>query len=471
MSDPRDLPRYTPFDADAADSDQLILGGERSIAYLGLALTRAEFSSYLDALSFDSPPLWPVLHHTAIPAASWAPYGDPARFWDAGEAGLSAARIKAKRLAQLANIFDYYQNTLGWSAGPQLWVDDRYIYVGTPLTQEGIHAGGGNYTTVAGRRRYSVGVEVIGYYEQRAWPELVLANVAHAVVTLQRKLGTFQLLSGKGPGFISEHRHYSKPSCPGGAVKPAAYMPRFLQARAALAPAVSPVEYLTVGLSADSPIIGQPFAPDDQVIAAFARICAEKGSPYARENPNPITTIIGPRYAELCRQTGVRLLVVLAQCAHETGWLTAALSQRRDKDGRDLRNPAGIGVSEGKEHATPFYRNGTVWDADVQGYRPATQFKDWKRESCLAQVGRLLAYATKREQRTVEQQIVVNGALAFRGLPDKCHGSAETLRELGSGPNTVDDCGWAGAGDTGGLGYGANLAAAGNAILAELRRV
>jgi hypothetical protein len=534
MADPAHTPPPTPFDADAADaadSPSAVLGAApgAQIAYVGQALTRDEFSSYVDTLTFDNPPLWMVLHHTAIPAASWAPSGDPRRFWDAGEVGLSVARIKAKRLAQLRDIFDFYQREYGWSAGPQLWTDDRWIYVGTPLTQEGIHAAGGNYALIGGRRRYSLGLEVIGHYERQPWPEPVMANAAHAVATLQRKLGTFQLLSGKGPGFVSEHRMYSKPACPGAAVRSPSYLPRFMHALAAITPptgryrtlqvvhvleapqvgapvawggtatlpagqeidlrpsgtagwlhwspagfipahTVAPVDQLTLGLHADSPIMGGRIAPDDQVIAAFARICARKGSSYATEPARPIETVIGPRYAELCTATGVRLIVALAQCAHETGWLTAALAQRKDKDGRDLRNPAGIGVSEAKDKATPYHRVGTVFDADVGGYRPCTQFRDWRTESIPAHVGRLLAYATRKGERTPAQQEAVDTALAFRGLPSGCQGSAPTLRQLGSGPNPIPGCGWAGAGDAGGLDYGAKVAAAANAILAEVGR-
>jgi hypothetical protein len=262
MADPARTPPPTPFDADAADSPSAVLGAAvgAQIAYVGLALTRDEFTSYVDTLTFDNPPLWVVIHHTAIPAASWAPSGDAKRFWDAGEVAMLPARIKAKRLAQLRAIFDYYQNTLGWSAGPQLWADDRWIYVGTPLTQEGIHAFGGNYVMVDGRRRYSLGLEVIGHYERVSWPEPVMLNAAHAVATLQRKLGTFQLLSGKGPGYVSEHRMYSKPACPGGAVRSPSYLPRFMHALAAITPPTGRYRTLQVVHVLEAPRAGAPVA-------------------------------------------------------------------------------------------------------------------------------------------------------------------------------------------------------------------
>lgn len=460
---------YTPHDADAHDGEAALLGGASEIAYLGRAFTRDEFRAYVEGLSFPNPPAWLTVHHTSIPAASWAPTGRPDRYWDAGEAGLSEAQKVAKRLRQLRGIFDYYQNTLGWSAGPQLWADDLRIYVGTPLTQEGIHCGGGNYATVNGRRRYSLGLEVIGHYDNEFWPAAVAANAAWAVAVVQRKLQTFRLVSGKGPGFISEHRMYSKPQCPGDGVTAARYMPLIHQAAAELEPPA-------LGFTADSAIIGPRSLPDADVIAAFARICRRHGSPYAFEPAQPITGAIGPAYARVCNLVGVRLILALAQCAHETGWLTAALAQRRDKDGRHLRNPAGIGISENKDRATKHERPGSVYDDDVRGYRLValtggrSGFPTWEDDAIPAHIGRLVAYAVRPAERTPTQQTLVDQALGWRELPPRCHGSAPRLLDLGSGPNPVPTCGWAGAGEQGGLDYGLKVAAKANTILAEALR-
>jgi hypothetical protein len=221
-----------------------------------------------------------------------------------------------------------------------------------------------------------------------------------------------------------------------------------------------------VGYEADSPILGTAPAPESAILDAFASICAAKGSPYARMEGDPLRNELGPAYARHCAAAGVNLLLALGQCAHETGWLTSALSQPVNRDGQRLHNLAGIGVTEAKESATPHRRPGTVYDADAKGYRPASTFPTLE-AGVIGQVGRLILYARPPGQRSVSQQTLALAALASRALPMKCQGSAPTLRALGSGPNPVEDCGWAGAGELGGLDYGRRVAAAANSILAR----
>jgi hypothetical protein len=115
------------------------------------------------------------------------------------------------------------------------------------------------------------------------------------------------------------------------------------------------------------------------------------------------------------------------------------------------------------KHATRRHHTtvaGTVYDADVGGYRPACQFPTWANNAIPAHVGRLLAYATLPAQRTEAQATLVARAMAYRNLPAKCHGSAPTLRDLGTDPNAIDGCGWASPGQ----GYGTALAAIMNHI-------
>jgi hypothetical protein len=205
---------------------------------------------------------------------------------------------------------------------------------------------------------------------------------------------------------------------------------------------------------ADATIIAPPRATPDQATSAIL------AHPHGEYSEDDIRTTIVFAYFTVCRAVGVDPLVAVAQLIHETNNLTSALSQRTDKGGRDLRNPAGIGVYEARDKATAHYRPGTVYDADVGGYRPACQFPTWANNAIPAHVGRLLAYATKPEQRTEAQATLVARAMAYRNLPAKCHGSAPTLRELGTDPNAIDGCGWASPGQ----GYGAALAAIMNHI-------
>lgn len=221
----------------------------QAFPYVGKALTPAEFAQYVADYTFGpTPPDFVVLHHTAIPGASWAPGGDPRSWWDAGEVRLTNEQIHAKRLGQLGNLRDFYRDTNKWSAGPHLFIDDRYIYLMTPMFDIGIHAMWGNSFRQAGKLHYSIGIEVVGNYAKTIWPEAVQANVRSAVQTLQARLKTFTLdymySDGVKPGRaknlkgewycprperlrfggLSSHRDYNKAECPGDAITEAFYL-------------------------------------------------------------------------------------------------------------------------------------------------------------------------------------------------------------------------------------------------------
>ena len=127
---------------------------------------------------------------------------------------------------------------------------------------------------------------------------------------------------------------------------------------------------------------------------------------------------------------GAYCFLALAQMGTETDSLRAALSGRYDKDGRPLRNPAGIGISEPKEKATLHWRPGTVYDADVGGYRPALGFARWDPDAVRAHLGRLLAYALPEGQGTPEQQAMIDYALKLRDLLKSYRGAARTVSGL-----------------------------------------
>jgi len=237
-----DLP-ILPFDDDSFDPaapqkpGQAVLGLD--FAYIGQALLVSDFVTYLQNYNFGSiPPDTIVLHHTAVPTLAQ---------WTANEAGLSEPRIRAKRLAKLAGLRDFYA-AKGWSAGPHLFVCDRYIYLFTPMNQVGIHAKWGNSFRAMGRLHYSIGIEIIGDYSNQVWPTAVARNVHGAVIALQARLGTFNLhylysdpaskpgLIGSGDkqacahperlryGGIASHRDFNKIACPGAAITEAYYM-------------------------------------------------------------------------------------------------------------------------------------------------------------------------------------------------------------------------------------------------------
>lgn len=223
---PFDPTGATPCAADAHPLPATRVLSEQPFLYLGTPLTAAAFAQYVQGYDFGSiPPDYVVLHHTAVPSASWARYPSGA-VWDDHETGLSPAQIQAKRRQQLDTVRNYYRDTYGWDRGPHLWIDEKWIWLFTPMREIGIHAKQGNaYHDGDGRLHYSIGIEVVGYYEHTPWPDPIARNVAAAVRALKDKLGTFQYVPGPWKGKISRHADYNKPTCPGAAIVPGSYIP------------------------------------------------------------------------------------------------------------------------------------------------------------------------------------------------------------------------------------------------------
>jgi hypothetical protein len=199
-------------------------------------------------------------------------------------------------------------------------------------------------------------------------------------------------------------------------------------------------------ITADATIIAPPRATPDQATSAIL------AHPHGEYNDIDICTTIVFGYFTVCRAVGVDPLVGVAQMIHETGNLTSWWSQR------PRRNPAGIGVT-GRTATSSPYRGAWVRGSDGR-WQEGLTFPTWANDAIPAHVGRLVAYATKPEQRTEAQIALVARAMYYRDLPLKCHGSAPTLRELGTDPNAIDDCGWASPGQF----YGQQIAAIMNDI-------
>jgi len=221
-----------PYDDDSYDPNAPQKPGPATLgagfAYIGEALTIDEFAAYVAQYRFGTiPPEYIVLHHTANPDASWALLNnDPHIKWDRNEHGMGEAQIKAKRKEQLDGIKNYYQS-LGWNAGPHLFIDDKWIWLFTPMYDVGIHAKSGNSYRDRNRKlHYSLGIEVVGYYEKQVWPEEIAHTVGMALAILRRRLGTFSLDYRPGPrntpaahlGSLCSHRDFNKPQCPGAAI-------------------------------------------------------------------------------------------------------------------------------------------------------------------------------------------------------------------------------------------------------------
>jgi len=225
-----DLTGAMPFDRDADDSRPGVLAVPGPFLYLGTGLTAQAFAAYVASYNFGRiHPSYIVLHHTAIPSTLAARYPTGA-VWDAGEQGMSEARIYQKRTKQLDALANYYQDSLGWDRGPHLFIDEKYVWLFTPMNAIGIHAKEGNSYTAGGRLHYSIGIEVIGYYENTPWPKDVATNVRSAAQALCSRLGIAPVYR-PGPLHtpsahnlsVSSHRDYNKPQCPGAAITDAYY--------------------------------------------------------------------------------------------------------------------------------------------------------------------------------------------------------------------------------------------------------
>lgn len=130
-----------------------------------------------------------TIHHTAFPHLEMRP--------------------KGFTIQHMRNLQSYYQNDLGWSAGPHLFTDDDEILGLSPLTSPGTHAKSFN--------RDSIGIEMLGDYDHVDDPHSGRgADVLHTSI-----LATAALLEHMELGATSDtikfHRDDPKTSktCPG----------------------------------------------------------------------------------------------------------------------------------------------------------------------------------------------------------------------------------------------------------------
>lgn len=202
-----------------------------TFAYIGKALSGQEFIDYVKTYDFGSvPPSFVVIHNTYNPDASWAPIStNQATWWDRNEAGMSAAEIKTKRKPQLDAIMRYYRDTKKWTTGPHLFIDERSIWLFTPMYDVGTHAASGNsYHDASGQLHYSIGIETVGYFKQHGWPESMQKLLQIAVQSLRDRLKNFEIVYTPAPvnrpdlhdHQIAMHSDFNKPECPGDVITP-----------------------------------------------------------------------------------------------------------------------------------------------------------------------------------------------------------------------------------------------------------
>jgi len=133
---------------------------------VGESFSKDQFDAYCDGLKFDTwRPSFIVLHNTGAPSLADRPDG-----------------LTEKHLE---NLVGYYRDQLKWSAGPHLFVDDKQIWVFTPLTVPGVHSPSWNHV--------SLGLEMLGDYENEDFDNgrglEVRQNAVAAMVSLSAVLG------------------------------------------------------------------------------------------------------------------------------------------------------------------------------------------------------------------------------------------------------------------------------------------
>lgn len=111
------------------------------IPFVGKRYTIEAFRAHLEEVTFGTfRPRYVVLHHTASPSLAMRPQGFSEQ--------------------HLRNLRHYYENTMGWSGAPHLFIDDREdgVVVFQRLDRRGVHARSFNAD--------SWGIEMLGYFDK-----------------------------------------------------------------------------------------------------------------------------------------------------------------------------------------------------------------------------------------------------------------------------------------------------------------
>lgn len=339
-------------------------------------LSIPEWDAYIAAYVFAwRPPRWIVLHHTWRPtAATWR-----------GEASMRAMQR-------------YYAG-LGWTSAPHLYVAPDGIWLATPLSRIGIHAGAQNGSVAQGW--YSIGLEMVGDFDREPPSGPVWAGARAVLRGIARRVG-------RDPAaMLTFHRDSSSKSCPGWAVTR-----EWVLAELAAAAAPPQAPPLT---TPDSLLLGPPSGP---AAAAIVYLSARA----TQYDPGAIATIVDA-YRREGEAHGLDWFLALAQLAHETGCLTSWWCARPQ------RNPAGLGVT-GETRPGQLPQPGPDWAHDGRVWRRGLSFACWDPDAVRAHLGRLLAYALPTGRGTPAQQALLAEALALRPLPASYRGVARTLRGL-----------------------------------------
>lgn len=133
---------------------------------IGKGFSAEEFDSYCHTLQWTAwRPSYVVVHNTAAPSL--------------------AQRPKGFTKQHMLNLEAFYRDEQQWKSGPHLFIDDRKIWVFTPLTVSGTHSPSWNKTTL--------GIEMLGDYQKESFSTgrglKVRTNTVAALATLCAILG------------------------------------------------------------------------------------------------------------------------------------------------------------------------------------------------------------------------------------------------------------------------------------------
>lgn len=213
----------------------------------GKPYSRDEWTAHVDSISVDQL-RWCkfiTLHNTSAPTLKqWAESG-PAH----------DARIR--------NLESYYENDLGWHAGPHAFISRSYINGFSDLTKPGVHASCFN--------RVSIGLEMVGEYDIEEFTSgdgaMVAEMAVHAMAVLHLHIGIrpdgFQY-GVKGLHFHIECKRDNH-DCPGTKAR---------DKPALIARILSRMDELDHGVIAAPPIPPSPRTPSTDVPTRFSNILA-----------------------------------------------------------------------------------------------------------------------------------------------------------------------------------------------------
>ena len=151
----------------------------------------SEFSVYCHQLHWTSwRPSFIVVHNTAIPTLAQRPNG------------LTLQHIKGLEV--------FYRDKQKWSAGPHLFIDDKQIWVFTPLTVSGVHSPSWNST--------ALGFEMLGDYLKESF------TTGRGLKVRQNTIAAISIVSsvlGLDPRTLRLHREdpLTTHACPGATVR------------------------------------------------------------------------------------------------------------------------------------------------------------------------------------------------------------------------------------------------------------